>query len=130
MKDTIYVIGRRTFEKQKVGLILCIKLTSGEYYDVLFGKDNKGRMYMALAETEYGMGEWHGAYKSGGHWHGSGYSSFIKGYQVKMRKNFTDKDEANKYYNIVKTNMWNKTVQDSTDPKRIFTEEQISMLFA
>ena len=139
-RDTLYIIGRRTFEKQQIGDRLNIELANDQgdvgdgnyskYYDVLFGKDNKGRMYMALATKEWGVGEWHGAHKSGGHWHGAGCSHFIKGYQVKLRKNFKDADEANRYYNIVKINMYNRTVQDSENPERRFTEEQITKFFA
>ena len=135
-RETLYVIGRRTFEAQQIGLKLSISLEKGEgdvgdgnfntYYDVLFGVDNKGRRYMALATKEYGVREWRGAHKSGGHWHGAGCSHFIKGYEVKLRKNFATAEEANKYYNIVKNNMTNWTVQD----EKYFTEAQIDRLFA
>jgi len=135
-RETLYVIGRRTFETQQIGLKLSISLEKGEgdvgdgnfsyFYEVLFGVDNKGRRYMALATEEWGVGEWHGAYKSGGHWHGAGCSRFVKGYEVKLCKNFANAEEANKYYNIVKNNMTNWTVQD----EKYFTEAQIDRLFA
>lgn len=138
MRETLYVIGRRTFENQQVGDRLNVELKDDEevvdanhsrYYDILFGVDTKGRRYMALATQEWGVGEWHGAYKSGGHWHGAGCSSFVKGYSVKLRKNFETAEEANKYYNVVKTKMYNRTVQDSEDPNRRFTEAQITEFF-
>ena len=137
MRSTIYTIGVRTFEKQKIGDRLSIDLKEteestgdGMTYDVLFGIDNKGVRYMALATQEWGSGEWHGAHFSGGHWHGAGCSHFKKGYNVKLRKNFKDAAEANKYYNIVKVNMYNRTVQEAKIPERRFTEEQIDKLFA
>lgn len=138
IRDTLYVIGRKTFEAQQVGRGLTISLNKetetevgdgnfSKYYNVLFGVDAKGQRYMVLATKEYGVGEWHGAYKSGGHWHGAGCSHFIKGYNVKLRKNFKDADEANHYYNIVK-NMTIWTVQDDV-PEKYFTEAQIDRLF-
>ena len=129
-RDTIYTIGRRTFEAQQVGDKLNVKLADGRYYDILFGVDSKGVRYMALVLEEWGTGEWHGAYKSGGHWHGAGYNIFVKGYNVKLRKNFKDADEANHYYTIVKTKMFVKTVQDEEDPARRFTEDFITKFFA
>ena len=139
-RNTIYTIGRHTYESQAIGSKMCISLAETEtevgdgnyskYYDVLFGVDNNGIRYMALATKEHGVGEWHGSYKSGGHWHGEGRSYYVKGYNVKLRKNFGSADEANKYYMIVKTNMWNITVQDAENKDRYFTEEQIDKLFA
>lgn len=138
-RETIYTIGRRNFEKQQVGQKLNIHLKAeernplgffnGDYYEVLFGVDTNGRRYMALA-TEERDGHWHGAHKSGGHWHGSGFSSYTKGYAVKLRKNFKDAEEANHYYNIVKANMYCRTVEDDENENRKFTEAQIDKFFS
>ncbi len=133
-RETLYVIGKRTFEKQQVGKQCYIQLTDdetdvgdgnfGRFYAVLFGKDAKGVRYMVLALQETGVGEWHGAYKSGGHWHGSGFNHFVKGYAIKLRKNFKSADEANDYYKIV-YKMTNWTVQQENK----YTEAQIDKLF-
>lgn len=134
-RETLYIIGRRKIENQQVGRKMCINLEDSEnavdemdnkYYTVLFGKDEKGVMYMILAIEEQDS-IWRNAHKSCGHWHGCGYYNFVKGYQVKLRKNFKDNNEANKYYNIVRQNMddiltWR--------PSRKFTEKQIDRLFA
>lgn len=140
IRNTLYIIGRRNFEKQQIGLKLSISLADTEtevgdgnfskYYKVLFGMDAKGVRYMALATQEWAAGEWHGAYRSGGHWHGAGCNHFIKGYQIKLRKNFKNAEEANKYYNIVRVNLHNMTVQDEENPNRRLTEAQIDRLFA
>ena len=143
-RNDLYIIGRKNFEAQQIGDVLGINLAktesdngassigfgSNDYYHVLFGKDSKGRMYMALALKEYGVGEWHGAHKVNGHWHGAGCSHFVRCYHIKLRKNFKDADEANRYYNIVKANMYNRTVQQTEDESRHFTEAQIDKLFA
>ena len=143
-RPTLYRIGRKNFEAQQIGDVLGIDLVkteegtgasaigfgSNDYYHVLFGKDGKGTMYMALALKEYGAGEWHGARKINGHWHGAGCSYYVRCYHIKLRKNFKDADEANRYYNIVKNNMYNRTVQQAEDPNRHFTEAQIDKLFA
>lgn len=137
-RETLYIIGRKTFEDQKVGNIMNIHLADTEthvgdgwfhkYYEVLFGVDAKGRRYMALATQETGVSS-HGAHFSGGHWHGRGSTFYTMGYSIKLRKNFKDADEANKYYNIVKANMYCRTVQDDEDDRRKFTEAQITEFF-
>ena len=136
IREDIYTIGRKKMHAQMVGEEMSITLAKGEtevgdgnfskYYDVFFGKDDRGRMYMVLATHEWGRGEYHGPYKSCGHWHSGGHTTYIRQYHIKLRKNFTDKDEANRYYSIVKNNMFERTVKD--DKK--FTEAQIDRLFA
>ena len=137
VRETIYSIGRKKMEAQMVGEKLNIELAGGDrndnfvnsYYYVMFGKDDKDRMYMVLATEVMESGEYHGPKKIGGHWHGGGCNWYIRQYNIKLRKNFTDKDEANRYYNIVKTNLYMRTVQDEHTKTKL-TEDQINRLFS
>lgn len=136
MREQLYVIGRRNFEKQQVGLEMPARpydTTSREYDDmgspwwkILFGVDSKGRMYMALATKEIGATDYIPAHKSCGHWHSGGCRIYTKGYKVFARKNFDSKEEANKYYNVMKYHFEMRTGKDE-DTKSYSEAELFSM---
>lgn len=136
MKE-LYTIGRKKMEAQKVGeMFSCVptdssaKEYSGNFsrsWNIWFGIDDKGTRYMALAMDEWGVGEWRGAHKSGGHWHSAGCNHFIMGYNVYLRKNFSTKEEANKFYNLIKIHFDHRTFQDSDNKK--YTEAELFGMF-
>lgn len=131
-REVIYTIGGRKAKNQMLYDYLVVR-ADGKWsedtacYTIGFGVDDKGRRYMVLAEKVYGRGEWHGAYKSCGHWHGSGRSTFVKFWNVYKRKNFATAAEANRYWQIVNRNMVQWRVGED---HKVFTEEQFDILFA
>lgn len=125
-RKPIYVIGGRK-AKDQIKAEHLIECVDGYCYTIGFGIDDKGQRYMVLAEKVEERGDWHGAYRSCGHWHSSGYRYYIKGWNVFLRKNFKDAEEGNKYFKIVSKNMCQWHVNEAY---KKFTEEQFNKLFA
>ena len=114
MKSRAHIIGRAEGTRE-----------NGDwYYYIWFGVDDKGRKYMVLADKVEGS-YWRGAHRSCGHWHSGGTQTYTKYWNIYLRKNFKDTEEANRYWTIVNNNM----VEWHVDDNKEFTEEQFDRLF-
>ena len=129
-REVIYTIGGRKAKSEMVGQSHLIRrkngspITNNYGYHIWFGIDKNGTRYMVLSEPEKDR-FWHGAYRSCGHWHSSGFREYIKYWKIYKRKNFKNADEANRYFLIVTNNMENWRVEED----REFSEEQFDLLF-